>query len=120
MIYEFECSCGNEWTERMPIAARNLPMKCGGCGVHVQKREIPSRLGGINGAADWDTAHYNHGLGQGVRNNLHANQIAKSRGMTALGNDDVDRRGDVFKNDKEKSLAYDISEITNLGEVRSK
>ena len=120
MIYEFDCSCGTEWTESRQIADRHEPSKCGGCGVHVQKREIPSRLGGIYGAADWNTQCFNHGLGTGVRNNLHAQKIAKERRLNCVGDDDVDKRGTVMENDRQKKLSYDISDITNLGEVRTK
>ena len=120
MIYEFECSCGKEWTEQLRIADRHQPSKCGGCGVHVQKREVPTRLGGIYGAADWDSAHYNLALGQGVRNNLHAKKEAKRRGMSEVGDESIDKLHSKFDNDRKKRLDYDISSITNLGEVRSK
>ena len=119
MIYEFECSCGEEWTESRLMVDRHEAAKCQ-CGVFVQKREVPSRLGGIYGAADWNTQCFNHGLGTGVRNNLHAKKIAKERGLTCVGDDPVEKRGDVMENDRHKRLDYDISEATNLGDIRSK
>lgn len=120
MIYEFKCVCSAEFTESRKVADRHLPATCLDCGADVYKQDIPSRLGGCYGAADWNTQHYNLSLGQGVRSNLDATRIAKSRGLSEIGNEDVDKAAKTFENDRKKKLDYDISSITNLGEVRTK
>ena len=120
MIYEFECGCGEAWTEARSVKDRSEPSGCKRCGANVAKREVPSRLGGCYGASDWNTQCFNHGLGVGVRNNLHAKKIAKSRDLTEVGNEDVDKSAKTFENDRNKRLDYDISSITNLGDIRTK
>lgn len=121
MIYEFECSCGEDWTESRMLATRHEPSVCKSCGASVLKREIPSRTGGFVGAGDWDTCTYNRALGQVVRNNLHAKKIAKSRGLTEIGNESIDSIHKKFDmdRDRKRESAYDITQITNLGEIKS-
>ena len=100
------------------MADRLRPAECA-CGEMVIKREIPSRLGGFVGAGDWDSAHYNAALGKGFRNNLDARRYAKANGLTEVGNEDPVKVGDSYERDRKKRLDYDISSITNLGELRS-
>lgn len=120
MLYEFECSCGQDWVEARRLADRLEPSICKVCGASVVKREIPSRTGGFTGASDWDTAHYNKALGKSFRNYGDARKFAKSQGLTEVGNENVDEINKKFENERKAKLDYDISQITSLGEINSK
>lgn len=120
MLYEFECDCGTAWVEVRKVAERHHPSTCKSCSASVTKREIPTRTGGFTGAADWDTAHHNQALGKSFRNYGEARKYAKSRGLTEVGNEDVDKVAKTMENDRKKRLDYDLSEITSLGSLSSK
>lgn len=122
MIYEYECECGHKFDVIKKVAERNDVERCNQChNNEVKRRMIPSRLGGFIGASDWDTAHYNPALGQGVRNNRHAKQVAKEMGMTEVGNEPVENIHKKFDNDRAEARKRSYDEINlNLGEIRSK
>ena len=102
------------------MAERHEPSTCSSCGTSVLKREIPSRTGGFIGAADWDTCHHNPALGKTFRNNLEARKYAKSKGMTEMGNEPIDAIHKKYENERKAKLDYDLSSITDLGEIRTK
>jgi hypothetical protein len=79
-------------------------------------------MGGFTGAADWDTAHYNPALGKVVKSYADGRKEAKRRGMTEIGNEPVENIHKKFDTDRQRKRekAYDISEITSLGEVTTK
>jgi putative FmdB family regulatory protein len=120
MIYEFNCPCGNNFTEVRRLSERHQPATCAECSAEVLKREIPSRTGGFTGAADWDTAHYNPALGKVVKSYAEGRKEAKRRGMTEIGDEPVEKIHKSFDNQRRRNQEYDLSEITSLGEVNTK
>jgi hypothetical protein len=69
--------------------------------------------------ADWNTGEqYSPALGINVKNNLEAKKIAKSRGLTEIGTEDPVKADKAFAKARKKKAEIDISEITNLGEIR--
>ena len=122
MIYEYECQCGYHFEVVKKVEARNEPEHCRHCHRNdVMRREVPSSfLLQKTELADWNTGeHYNPALGTKVKNNLHAKKIAKSKGMTEIGNEDPNKAEKEFKKARKRKASYDISDITNLGEIRS-
>jgi hypothetical protein len=59
----------------------------------------------FTGASDWNTQTFHPALGQVVRNNRHARQIAKERGMIEVGNEKVETVHKHFEKQREDTRA---------------
>ena len=102
------------------VDARNDEECCPEC-ESVATRCLPTSLH-FYGAADWDTAHYNPIFGKVMKSNAQARQEAKSRGMTEVGNEPVEKIHKKFDTEREHKIntAYDDICDTSLGEIRSR
>ena len=122
MIYEYKCKCGHEFEVIKKVAERNDTEHCLECHQQATRRHVPSKvLLQTSELADWNTdEHYNPGLGVKVKNNLHAKKIAKQKGLTEIGTEDPNKAAKKFEQERKKKAKFDISEITNIGEIKSK
>ena len=87
MIYEYKC-CGEVFEVVKRLAEFDRPEDCPKCGEVA--RRIISRTS-FYGADDWDKAQYCPGLGQVVKSDKHRRQIAKSKGLEEVGNEDMNK-----------------------------
>ena len=86
-IYAYRCPCATEWDVAKPMAELDRAEACPKCGAVNGAGSRLIQRANISGAGDWNTQCFHPALGQVVRNNAHARQIAKSRGMIEVGNE---------------------------------
>jgi len=95
--YAWKCSNGHDWEVVTTIAQRDEPSICPECRF-AGARGLTLPQIDKTAAADWNNASYNPGLGCWTKGTKHARQIAKSRGLIEVGNEDP---GKIHKeNDK--------------------
>lgn len=86
-IYAYRCTCAAEWDVAKPMAELDRLEACPKCGAENGAGSRLIQRANFSGAGDWNTQCYHPALGQVVRNNAHARQIAKSRGLIEVGNE---------------------------------
>jgi putative FmdB family regulatory protein len=102
--YEYLCSlCKTNFDVVKSIKELDEVETCPACAAHETVRTI-SRTH-FYGAADWDKAQYNPGLGIVTRNSKHAYREAKSRGLIEVGNEPAEKL--LAAQEKEFSDAQD-------------
>lgn len=99
-LYDYGCDCGREFAVFKKMSEHTATEVCD-CGKKAE-RIFNKGTFYFNGASDWNSQTYNYGLGCEVRNQQHARQIAKSRGLEEVGNDDPKKIGDIMEKDNHK------------------
>jgi putative FmdB family regulatory protein len=118
MIYPYECRrCGETFEVIKSVRHIDDPEFCE-CGPQAY-RTIAQRQS-FSGEKDWDSAHYNHGLGQAVKSNAHASKLAKERGMIEIGDEPLDKIHKKFDTEREQKIESRYDEIFEPIEVNSR
>lgn len=87
-VYPYECeTCSKHWDVVKSVASIDRPEQCEGCGKPGVRRIAKTNF---TGASDWNTQTFHPALGCEVKNNRHARQIAKERGLIEVGNEKVE------------------------------
>jgi hypothetical protein len=71
------------------------------CGSYSVRKFVPSRIYLNNTAVEHP--EFNHGLGCVTKNNRHASQIAKDRGMIEVGNENMSKHRKEAAKEREKT-----------------
>ena len=102
MIYPYRCPCGNEF--QIVKHSKNIDRVevCPDCGHNCTKENRYLSRGSFYGASDWDNAEYNHGLGCVTNNKKHRDQIAKSKGLIEVGNEDIKKYDKQLAQERKK------------------
>lgn len=102
MCPTYEWSCTGEykhhWDMVTTIAARDDPSSCPACGAEGVRGITLPQIDKV-AAGDWNRVEYNPGLGQWTKSWKHGRQIAKSKGMEEVGNENPEN---ILKHDDKR------------------
>jgi putative FmdB family regulatory protein len=108
MNYPYKCtSCNNHWEVIKSVKDIDLPAFCPVC-QRVGKRYIARTH--FYGAGDWDKAQYCPGLGTVVKSESHRQKIAKSRGLEAVGNEDLNKIETQRQRDRDRQMDNNLEQ----------
>ncbi len=101
--------CENQWDVIARVADRDILQYCPGC-------ESPGSRGlttfNFTGAADWNTQTFNPGLGCYTKSHKQAEQIAKSRGLECVGNENPDKIHKHYEKQREETKERRWEDVT--------
>lgn len=87
--YDWACDVHGQWSVSTRIAERDEPQACPTCGqVGLRQLTVPNI--DKTAAGGWNAQSYNPGLGCWTKDQKHARQIAKSRGLEEVGTEPVE------------------------------
>ena len=87
-IYLYKCrECAADWDVAKSMAQLDRAEECPSCLAANGSSSRVMQSVNFTGAGDWNTQTFHPALGTVVRNNAHARQIAKSRGLIEVGNE---------------------------------
>jgi putative FmdB family regulatory protein len=102
--YEYACpSCKAGFDIIKSVKAIDQVETCPKCSSSCDSSARQISRTNFTGASDWNTQTFHPALGQVVRNNKHAAQIAKSRGMIEVGNEKVETVHAHFEKQREET-----------------
>lgn len=101
----------HEWEVIKPISALDNPEVCDLCGKEG-RRQLQAPAIDRSAAADWNTQTWHPSLGCYTRSNLHARQIAKSRGLEEVGNEKPETIHKHFEKQREETRERRWQEAT--------
>ena len=87
--YAWKCTdpgCGSHWDVVSTVADRDSPSPCPACSASGA-RQITIPNIDKTAAGGWNQQSFNPGLGCWTKNQKHASQIAKERGLIEVGNE---------------------------------
>lgn len=106
--YEYSCrDCENSFDVIKSIANLDDTEACPSCySLHTNRTISRTHF---YGASDWDTSHYNHGLGMWCKSNKHAQREARNRGLLEVGNEPAAKMLEAQEKDlqKEEDQSFD-------------
>lgn len=89
MTYEYKCnSCEHSFDVTKNVKYMDIDEPCPKCGTICERIFRPKIHLSNTKVQD---SYYNHGLGQVVKNDQHARQIAKEKGLIEVGNEKVEK-----------------------------
>lgn len=102
MKYAYRCACKNMWDVVKSLSEIDNVETCEKCGQTGERF-----IAGFSfyGASDWDKTEYNPGLGCITRNSKHRDQIARSRGLIEIGNEDPNKLHAHYEAQRERDHA---------------
>lgn len=118
MIYTYYCGDCKSTTEiQKPMVDINRPEYCHACEC-IMSRQLSAKIGFRGEKVSENQTYFNHALGCEVRNDKHAREIAKSRGLIEVGNESQNHI-------KPRESKYDLTDrdyhdVMGAGEVRGK
>lgn len=118
MIYPYTCtSCAKNFEIVKPLSRIDDTEICTDCGKAAIRVLAKSASFSRSAAADWDNAHYNPALGKTVRNNSEANKIAKSMGMTAMGDEPLEKVHKKFDTERQQKIDRSYDDVNDHGSI---
>lgn len=103
-IYEYRChECAAGFDVVKPVAELDRSEPCPKCNTVCGSSSRQISRTNFTGASDWNTQTFHPALGQVVKNNRHARQLAKERGMIEVGNEKVETVHKHFEKQREET-----------------
>ena len=110
MIYPYLCqSCNSKFDVTKSVKDIDTTEHCPKCSA-IASRQIAGGQS-LQGLSDWNSAHFNHALGQWVSSNKEASRIARSKGMIEVGTEDVEKIHKKYDNEREEKIRTRYDEI---------
>lgn len=101
--YDYGCDpCEKRWTVVKPMTEYKSPETCPTCQASAAKLPSLFRVD-TEAAGDWNRPHFSPALGQVVKGNREARQLAKSRGMEEVGTEPVENLHKTFEKKREET-----------------
>ena len=101
--YPYECNgCSHNFEIVKQVADIDINEKCPKCSEY--SRRTISKYAGFYGASDWDSDKIDPAFGVRVKSHAHRKRLAKERGWTEVGNEDMGKWADIADRDREKKL----------------
>lgn len=125
-VYPYRClTCEHKFDIVKTVANIDSREICPSCQTNETARYIVPV--NFTGASDWDKASYNYGLGCVTKNNKHAAQIAKERGLVEVGGEshetiakrNAKARDDRFEKDFDASFKPIEGKIYEAAKARN-
>ena len=118
MIYEYDCpNCQYSFKVTKPLSRIDDTETCTECDTVAVRIISKSASFSRSAAADWGNAHYNPALGKTVRNNSEANKIAKSMGMTAMGDEPLEKVHKKFDTERQQKIDRSYDDVNDHGSI---
>ena len=101
--YEYRCPQGHDFDVIKRVAEIDRAELCPSCSSSCDSSARRIARTNFTGASDWNTQTFHPALGQVVRNNKHAAQLAKQRGLIEIGNEKVETVHKHFEKQREET-----------------
>lgn len=102
-IYPYSCKdCGFDFEIAKQLANIDFNENCPEC--RGDSRRNISKYAAFYGASDWDSDKIDPAFGVRVTGSAHRKRLAKERGWTEVGNEDVNKLADIADKDLTKKL----------------
>lgn len=115
MIYEYYCpDCKLLVDVEKSLAQIDRPEFCSACDYEME-RQLSANVSFQNEKAESNEAFYHPALGQVVKSEKHAREVAKQKGFIEVGNES---QNDLSPQYKDYSVSRrDFDEVMGIGEV---
>lgn len=103
MVYPYVCNlCEYEFDVIKKLADFERPENCPQC-RGIARRGVCAPAINKTAAGSWNQVEFNPGLGCWTKSHKHAEQIAKSRGMEPVGNEDPEKIHKHYEKQREET-----------------
>lgn len=102
-VYPYSCKeCTHDFEVAKPLSDIDVNERCPECSGDT--RRTVSKYAGFYGAGEWDINKFDPAFGCAIKSATHRKRLAKERGWTEVGNEDVGKWADIADRDREKKL----------------
>ena len=121
MRYPYLCpNCGHRFEVIKRVSEIDNEELCPECSTISDRKIALSQGIDKSAASDWNTPHYNPGLGKHFTSNSQARKYARKQGLEEVGDEPIDKIHKKFDNErKQKRKARWDSINMDHGEIRS-